>query len=263
VDRKKVGLALGGGVARGMAHLGVLKVLVEAGIPIDYVAGTSAGSLVGSMYCAGMDLDTQRQFGEALRWWNIARPVWPRLGFVSFEPMRRLIVRQVGDLSFEDLKIPFCAVATDLDSGDPVPMRSGKLAPAVQASCAVPGIVEPVKLNGRLLGDGSLSDTVPVRILRAMGAEYVIGVDIFVSTIRPRWGPFGMGFDALEILVRRAGGGLLEADCLLTPRLAGKSYIRFSQKREYFLLGADAAREQLESIRTGIWGRTGMPGGKG
>lgn len=250
--RKRIGLALGGGVARGMAHIGVLKVLEQAGIPIDYVAGTSAGSIMGAMYCAGLPVEQIKARALKLRWWQLARPVWPRLGFVNFNPLARWLVATLGDLRIEDLKIPFTAVAADLDTGEPVRLNSGPLAPAVQASCSVPGFVEPVKLNGRLLGDGSLVDTVPVSILREMGAEYVIGVDIFESTIRPRWGVFGMGFNALEILVRRAGGGTDDADCLISPDLRGKTYLRLSKREEFFLLGEQAAQAHLERIASDL-----------
>ncbi|HEX7973517.1 MAG TPA: patatin-like phospholipase family protein [Anaerolineales bacterium] len=246
--RKRIGLALGGGVARGLAHIGVLTVLEKAGIPVDYVAGTSAGSIMGAMYCAGIPVEQIKSLTLKLRWWQLARPVWPRRGFVNFSPLARWLVANLGDLRIEDLKIPFTAVAADLASGEPVRLNSGPLAPAVQASCSVPGFVEPVELDGRLLGDGSLVDTVPVSILREMGAEYVIGVDIFASTIRPRWGVFGMGFNALEILVRRAGGGIGEADCLISPDLRGKTYLRLSKREEFFLLGEQAAQSHLERV---------------
>jgi NTE family protein len=118
----------------------------------------------------------------------------------------------------------------------------------VRASCSVPGFVTPLEIDGRLLGDGSLADTVPVDILREMGADYVIGVDIFTSSIRPRWGPFGMGFTAMEILVQRAGGGIDTADCLISPRLGGETYLRFSKRERLFKLGEEAAEEKLPFI---------------
>lgn len=250
--RKKVGLALGGGVVRGLAHIGVLWVLEKAGVPIDFVAGSSAGSLVGATYCAGLSVEEIYSFGLRMQWWNLARPTWPVRGFVNFEPLGRWLISLIGDLQFNQLNLPYAAIATDLDSGKPVKLCEGRLVPAVQASCAVPGFVEPVKINGRWLGDGSLSDTVPVSILREMGADYVIGVDIFTSSIRPRLGAFGMGFTALEILVQRAGGGIDEADCLIAPKLGGKTYFRFSKRQEMFALGQEAALERLDCIREAL-----------
>lgn len=244
----KVGLALGGGVVRGMAHIGVLSVLEEAGIPVDYIAGTSAGSLVGGIYCAGYSTAQIKEHAMRLRWWHLLHPVLPRQGFFSFAPMERWLARILGDLTFDQLKIPFTAVATDLERAAPVWLRQGRLAPAIRASCSVPGIFTPVRLNGLVLGDGSLADTVPVDVLRQMGAEYVIGVDIFIASIRRGWGALGMGVNALEILVERAGGGIDRADCLIAPALRGESYVRFSQRERIYRLGEQAAREKLPSI---------------
>lgn len=250
--RKRVGLALGGGVVRGMAHLGVLAVLEQAGIQIDFIAGTSAGSLVGALFAAGIPVARIKEVAMGIHWWDLGRLVWPARGFVDFEPLERWLVRALGDLSFADLKTPFSAVAANLDNGQPVYLTTGRLAPAVRASCSVPGFVAPVEIDGQLLGDGSLSDTVPVEMLRRMGADYTIGVDIFTSSIRPRWGPFGMGFTAVEILVQRAGGGIEIADCLIQPRLGGHTYIRFSQRERLYRLGEEAALEKIDLIRAAV-----------
>ncbi len=245
----KIGLALGGGVVRGMAHVGVLRVLLESQIPIDMVAGTSAGSIVGAIFCAGLTIDEIQEKSSQLSWWRMARPVWPRQGFVSFDPMEKYLVRQIGDLTFDELKIPFAVVATDLKTAEAVEITTGRVAPAVHASCAVPGAVVPVSWNGRLLGDGCLVDTVPVRVLRRMGADFVIGVDIFTPAIRPRLGALGMGFNALEILLQKAGGGTRDADLLINPGLGGKSYLRFSTREKLFLAGAQATSEKVEALR--------------
>jgi len=251
-ESKKVGLALGGGVVRGMAHIGVLSVLEKAGIPIDMVAGTSAGSIIGAVYCAGVKPDRIYETAKNLQWWQLARLVFPRRAWVSFDPLEKWLVNELGDLQFSDLKIPLTVVATDLDNGKPVEISQGRLAPAVKASCAVPGFVEPVELGGCLLGDGSLADTVPVSALRKMGADFVIGVDIFTSSIRPRWGPLGMAFSAIEILVQRAGGGIDSADCLIAPQLGGYTYTRLSRREELFQLGVDAAVAKLSAIQEAL-----------
>jgi NTE family protein len=250
--RKRVGLALGGGVVHGIAHAGVLSVLVQAGIPIDCVSGSSAGSLIGAFYSAGVPVERILEIGENIRWRKVASPVWPRRGFVSFDKMARWVAHELGDIRFEDLKIPFVAVATDMATGQPVRQCEGRLAPAVQASCSVPGFITPVEINGRLLADGSLADTVPVSVLREMGADYVIGVDILPPSLRLSWGPFGFGFTALEILVQRAGNGIDSADCLICPELAGKTYLRFSKAKEFVALGKKAALEKIDIIREGL-----------
>jgi NTE family protein len=248
VGRLRIGLALGGGVVRGISHIGVLSALQEARIPIDYVAGSSAGSLIGALYCAGWSPDQIRETARNLRWRRLARLTWPRFGWVSFEPMARWLIKQLGDIQIGDLRIPFAAVATDLVTGEPVRFRQGRLATIVQASCSVPGLVAPTKIGNRTLGDGSLSDTVPVSILREMGAEYVIGVDIFPSVSRMRWGPFGMVLTGLEILVQHAGGGVELADCVIRPQLSGETYIRFSKTQEMIALGRQAVQLKLPQL---------------
>jgi NTE family protein len=250
--RKRVGLALGGGVVRGLAHLGVLVELEQAGIPIDIVSGTSAGAIIGATYCAGMNIEAIKAYSINLRWWHVASPVWPSQGLVSFGKLKAWLTDKIGDLDFADLKIPYAVVATDLESGQPVKLDRGRLAPAVQASCAVPGLVRPVQIDGRLLADGSLSNTVPVSILREMGADYVIGVDIFSPSIRRWLGPVGMGIAALEILIERAGGGIDQADCLIAPNLAGQTYFRFSKRNELYTLGMEAAREKISSLKADL-----------
>ncbi len=248
--RKRVGLALGGGVVRGLAHVGVLQVMEEQGIPIDFVAGTSAGSLIGAIYCAGLPVDQITAAALRMRWSSIASLTWPARGFLSFNRMERRIIELVGDAVFSDLQRPLTIVATQLDTGQPVHIQHGRLAPAVCASCAVPGFITPVQFDGHWLGDGSLVETLPVSPSRAMGADYVIGVDIFNHRLRPRWwGPLGYGFVALEILVRNAGGGTRQADCLICPALAGGTYLRFSQNRKLIELGRQAALEKIPIIK--------------
>jgi NTE family protein len=226
----------------------VLSVLLQANIPIDYISGSSAGSVVGAIYCSGCNIERLLQIAEKLRWWHIANPILPWRGLVSFAGLEKWLIRAIGDITFDQLRVPFAAMTTNLSTGEAVAIRSGRLAPAVRASCSVPGLVSPVVIDGRLLGDGSISDTVPVRILREMGADTVIAVDIFAPGIRPHLGAFGMGLNALEILVQNAGGGIKDANCLISPDLAGDTYLRFSRHEQLFLLGAKAAREKLPEI---------------
>jgi NTE family protein len=245
---KKIGLALGGGVARGPAHIGVLSVLEEAHVPIDCVAGTSAGSVVGAVFAAGLDLAQIRSLARQMTWQQITRPVWPRRGLVSFEPMEPWIDRYLGDLNLEDLPIPLAAVTTDLHTGEPVVLREGRLATAVRASSSVPGVVEPVEMNGRLLCDGGVSANVPIDAARQLGADYVIGVDLFAPEYNGRGGPLGVGFSAVETLIRNSGGGVAKADCLIVPAIDDHSYLRFDQCDAYIALGEAAARQKLPQI---------------
>ena len=246
--RKKVGLALGGGVARGPAHIGVLSVLEEANIPIDCVSGTSAGSIIGAVYCAGLELSKMQRLARQMSWQQIASPVWPRQGVVSFKRMDPWIEEYLGTLHLEDLPIPMAAVVTDVYTGKPVVLREGRLATAVRASSSVPGVIEPAEINGRLLCDGGISANVPIDAARQLGADYVIGVDLFAPEYDGRGGPLGIGLAAVETLIRNSGSGVDKADCLIVPDINDHSYLRFAQGDTYVALGEAAAREKLPQI---------------
>jgi len=250
--RKRVGLALSGGVARGPAHVGALLALERAGIPIDVVAGTSAGSLVGALYCAGMSPTRMVELITHFGWRQIARLVFPRQGFVSFDKLERWLASTLNGATFETLQKPLAVVATDLDGGEPVILCNGPVARAVHASCAVPGFVVPVKWNERTLCDGGASCNLPTAQARALGADFVIGVDLFKHAIRGGWGPLGSGVGALENLVRRAGGGLAGADCLITPEFAGELYLSFGKAKAFVALGERAAEAMLPAIRAAL-----------
>ncbi len=129
--RKRVGLALGGGAVRGLAHLGVLKTLEQAGVPIDCVSGTSVGSLVGATFCAGVSMQRMEGIAAQIGWRKVAGLTWPAQGLVSFARLERWMVELLGDLVFEELAIPLAVMATDLESGQPVMLREGRLAAAL------------------------------------------------------------------------------------------------------------------------------------
>jgi NTE family protein len=243
-----VGLALGGGVIRGIAHMGVIAILEKAKIPIDFVAGTSIGALIGGIYCAGVDMARARILANSLNWFELASITWPRRGIFSFSKMEAWLNKNIGDIDIQDLPRPFAAVTTDLDTGEEFVLREGKLAQAIRASCSIPGLVVPKDLDGRQLGDGSLVNSVPVSVAREMGASYVIGVDIFMPTVREGWGAIGYGLDALEILVRQAGGGFDNANRMIVPDLAGMTYLRFSKIDEIYQRGCKAAENALPAI---------------
>jgi NTE family protein len=251
--RPRVGLALGGGVIRGFAHLGALAVLEEEEIPIDMIAGASAGAILGSIYAAGLPLPMIEKVADQITWWRLATPNFGWEGLVSFDKLERWLIDLIGDLHFQDLALPFVAVATDLETGEAVTLDSGPLAPAVRASCSVPGIVTPRHLNGRVLGDGGISNNLPVSPLRRRGANYVIGVDLFIPTYQRPWlGPLGRGAAAIEILVEHAGGGTEEADCLIEPDLSATTYVRTSAAAGLIARGREAALACLPQIREAL-----------
>lgn len=137
-NRKRIGLALSGGIARAPAHIGVLQAFQQAEIPVDCVAGVSAGAILGAAYCAGMNLEEVREIALKITWGRVARPVWPKDGFVSFDKLEKFLIALVGDLTFAEMKIPFVVQATDLETGEPHVFSEGRIAPAVVASCSVP-----------------------------------------------------------------------------------------------------------------------------
>ena len=171
----KIGLALGGGGARGFTHIGVLKAFEEYGIKFDVVAGTSVGSLVGAFYCAGYSYDQIYDIAKKIDLKDIKSS---KLMPSKTTGIEDLIINELGDIDIEDLKIPFCAVAVDLKTTDEVNLKKGNLSKAVAASCCVPGIFQPVEYGDMLLCDGGLKNTLPANVLKLMGCDYVVSVDI-------------------------------------------------------------------------------------
>ncbi len=257
--RKKIGLALSGGVARGPAHVGVLTVLEREGIPIDYVAGASAGAIVGAAYCAGIPMTDIRQLALKTGWRKTAMFTLSRHGLLSFARIETIIDETtMPGLHIEDLATPFTAVVTDLEKGEQKFLQKGPLGPAVRASCSVPGLITPVKINGRLYCDGGVSDNLPVDAVRAMGADYVIGVDLFVPIYRKWLGFFGAANAALQTLVRQAGGGYKSADCLIVPDISGHNFLDFSESKteQYIRAGEEATEAALPLIKAALADQT-------
>lgn len=187
----KIGLALGGGGARGFTHLGVLKAFEEYGIKFDAVAGTSVGSLVGAFYCAGYSYEQIYNIAKKLEVKDI------RTNKVFFMPsktdgLEKLIVDELGNIEIEELKIPYCAIAVDLKSTDEIHIKKGNLAKAVAGSCCVPGVFQPVEHEDMLLCDGGLKNTLPANVLKMMGCDYVVSVDINKSR--------GYGTDSVKVV---------------------------------------------------------------
>jgi NTE family protein len=185
---KTLGLALGGGGARGVAHIGFLQALEEEGIRPDYIAGTSMGSVVGACYAKGMDAQTMKRLVFELGIFDLldvgASPI-AKLGILGSKKLKKKLEETLGDITFDDLNIPFQCTSSDIVSGKLVLFQSGKVATAVQASSSIPGLFRPVKFEDKLLVDGGVLCRVPVKQVKEMGADVVIGVDVLYNTSQP------------------------------------------------------------------------------
>jgi NTE family protein len=247
-----VGIALGGGFARGIAHVGVLKVLHEEGIPIDFIAGTSVGSIIGAAYCSGVSAKELEEIASLVRFKDFARWTLSRYGIASNDRMARFLGKMLKCRTFEDLKIPLAVAATDFTSGEGVVFRSGPLVDAVRASCAYPGMFLPVSIQGRLLVDGLLAHTVPTVPLRDMGAERVLAVYLsahWVNLTGPRhlFDVIGQCFSIAQ--QKMCGVWEAAANITLQPDVRGFSYDGFDRAPELIRAGEAAARASLPVIK--------------
>lgn len=220
-SRRKIGLALGSGLARGWAHIGVIRALKRLGLEPDIIAGSSIGSVVGGLHLAGK-LDTLEQWAIALDKKKIISFLDLRLrsgGLIGGNKVVQEIMNHIGDVRIEDLNKPFTAVATDLVTGHEVWLQRGVLAECMRASFAMPGVFPPININGRWLLDGALVNPVPVAAARALGADMVIAVnlnaDILGKTRKPGSSiPTAAGFDLLKMIDQSGDEGAPTVDSL-------------------------------------------------
>ena len=176
--KKKLGFALGAGGSRGVAHIGFLKAMEEEGIKPDYISGCSMGSVIGAAYSAGMNFHEMENAVEKLRILDLLMPSTQRGGFFETKRIRKLLERYIGDLEFDQLKIPFCCIAVDMISQSVVEFKEGKVLDGVVASSSIPGVFKPTILNGMRLIDGGVLERVPYRTANEMGADIVVAVDV-------------------------------------------------------------------------------------
>jgi len=247
-----IGLALGGGFARGIVHVGVLKVFEEEQIPIACIAGTSVGALIGAAYCGGMSPEELEALAARVRMRDLARWTISRLGFATNLRMLTFLNKILKVKTFEELRIPLAVTATDFTSGQGVVFRSGPLAGPVRASCAYPGIFLPVSLDGRLLVDGMLAHSLPAQPARDMGAERVVAVNLksnWASGAGPRhiFDVIGQCFSiAQEIICAQSKQC---ADVIIEPDVTGYQYDDFEHSAEMVRIGEAATRAALPQIR--------------
>ena len=253
--KKELGIALGSGSMRGFAHLGVLKVLEENGIPISCIAGSSMGAVIGGIYACGTDLDMLEKIVPNLVFKDYMDMVIPkRGGFLKGEKFKELISLFTKGYDFSQTKIPFCCVAVDLNAGELVEMKEGKLIDAIRASMAIPGVFEPFEMeDGRVLVDGGTISRVPSQTARAMGAEVVIGIDVGYRGGKMSEGPKSwMDFIRRGIDIQSwtaAQAHEKDADLIIAPDVYDHDPTSFDDFEKCVDAGKKAAEEALPVIQ--------------
>jgi NTE family protein len=248
-----IGLALSGGAVRGIAHIGVLEVLEEEGIPIHAIAGTSAGSIVGALYAAGMPLSEIRRILLTAKWKDLLKLTIPIKGLISSEGIYRFMDEILPVKKFSDLLMPYAAVATDLHTGEKVSITSGSVAKAVQASCSFPVIFTPTEINRKQLIDGGAASQIPVRTVREeLGAKIVIAVNVNYKAIE---------LDQYDTIIkiaahlsalwasRNAREEEKLADVVIPVNAKGIALYDLSKSRELLRRGRKAAEEKLPEMK--------------
>jgi NTE family protein len=254
MEQPKIGLALGSGGARGFAHLGVIKVLKDEGIPIHLIAGSSMGALVGCFYGAGIEMDRLYKLSTAFKRKYFLDFTVPKMGFITGKKVKEFIKVFTHGKNIEELSIPLGVVATDLLTGEKVVFRNGPVSDAVRASISIPGIFVPEKYNGRILVDGGVSDRVPVSVAREMGADIVIAVDVSRvkrnAEITSIYDVIMQSIDIMqnEIVTTRK----IAADIMIRPPVDQYSSRAFTNIDEIIAIGEEETKKQLKQINNVI-----------
>src|SRR6516225_7855790 len=254
--RPRIGLALAGGFARGIAHIGVLRVFREAGIPIDMVAGTSVGALIGAAYCSGASLEEMVRVARETKFADFGRwtPSW--LGLATNHRLEAFLARFTSVQRFEDLKTPLAIATTDINIGLPVYYCGGPLGPPLRASCAYPGLFVPIQFEGRTLVDGFLTALVPVEGALLLGAEVVIAVYLEAGAIgEPRTFTDVLS-RSFNIIQKHADLEWRQhADVVIEPDVRPYVWDDFSKSGEMIRAGEEAALKALPAIRSVLEGK--------
>lgn len=248
----RIGLALGGGFARGIAHVGILRVLEREHIPLHCITGVSAGAIVAAAYASGATTDEITAIGSGMRFGDVARWSISKLGFAGSERMVAFLQKLLKKMHFEDMRIPLGVVATDLRSGRPVSFwEKGEVTPAIRASCSYPGLYRPFEIDGRMYVDGAITVEVPSRLARLMGATHVISACIpnQDETVQPQ--------NMLQVVSRcfqimmstNEEGWRKESDVVLTPDVGAIPWDGFDNAMHMIEAGERAATNALPRIR--------------
>lgn len=249
-ERPRVGLALAGGFARGIAHIGVLRALKQGGIPIDFIAGTSVGALIGACYCAGAELDDMQRIGALTNFTDFGRwtPSW--LGLATNQRIERYLARFTTKKTFEELTIPLAIAATDINAGVTVYYTRGPLGPPLRGSCAYPGLFVPIQYENRILVDGFLTAPVPVEGAALLGANVVIAVFLEAGAVAyPRTAADVISRSFTIIQRHTEVSWRQQADVIIEPDVKPFLWDDFTRTHELVAAGATAATAALPKIR--------------
>lgn len=252
MKRPVLGLALGGGMARGCAHVGVLREFERHHLPIDLIAGTSVGSLIGGAYATGLTPDQIEQIALHISWNDLGRVTISRLGFYNSERTEEFVRQKFPVTEFEKTRLPFGAVATDIQTGKMVIFTEGSIPLAIRASCAVPIYYTPVMVNGRMMVDGGLVGHIPASVARLMGADLVVAVDVNSQhlPIPPPTHLFAVMSQSLSIIGRHAVQYIYEdADVVIRPDIEHVRPDDLSKAAEMIAAGEEAARRVIPKIK--------------
>lgn len=253
-ERPKIGLALGSGSVRGAAHVGVMKVLEEEHIPIDYIAGTSVGAFIGALYAGGQPISAFERVLPTVRWRQLVSPILPPRAFVNNLPMTKFVEKYIGPVTFDQLSIPFAAVAADAVTGEACILNKGRVSHAICASTAIPGVMRPVEYEQRLLMDGAVVHPVPAALVRSMGADIVIAVDVSAPSFMRRSPRNFVAsiLNTIDIMSQRIVQEEMQlADVVLKPQLDIQE-ITFKQSTAFIQKGVEVTRESLDLLRAKI-----------
>jgi NTE family protein len=253
IKRPKIGLVLGSGAARGLAHIGVIKVLEENKIPIDYIAGTSIGAMVGGFYASGLDIEKIEKLVLDLTNKDMLNMVDPRIGkgLIKGEKIKTFIVKNLLVKDFKDCRIPFSATATDIKTGEIVILNSGSIADALRASISMPLIFQPVEREGKMLVDGGIGSPVPVEIARKMGADIVIAVNLDKHYINEEWqsGILDTAHDSMNIMRHYLSFyQSKEADIVINLDFKSNKWYDFVNGQNKILLGEEMMKKEIPRL---------------
>ena len=268
----KIGLALGSGAARGFAHVGVLEALEERKIPVHYIAGTSAGALVGGFYASGLGIKELKDFAYQTDWKKVVILLAPspsKSGLVSGERIEKFLRSFLGNKKIEELPIPFACVATDILSGEEIIIDKGDLVDGIRASISIPGILTPVILDGRILADGGIVNPIPVNVVSKMGADFVIAsnanslssnkLPVKVEDTRTRNkikvpSIFTILLQSTSIMQRKMiRDSLSKANLVINSEVPNIKLLEFYRAKETVDAGKQIARKVLKDLKNSIY----------